>query len=138
MWTALSVATSFCSVIESTNPGYDKRFTRYTPRNQGTSYLRILGPVHGPSGGASISSLICRDVKEFLVALCAIRDALGIYVPGLGTRAGHRAAAGAGIAQRGGRRVNKAAAADSEWVHLGAVGPRAQFLARSKKRYPES
>jgi len=33
---------------------------------------------------------------------------------GLGTRVGHRTAAGAGIAQRGGKRVKKAAAADSE------------------------
>ena len=47
-------------------------------------------------------------------------------------------AAGAGIAQRGGKRVKKAAAADSEWVHPDAVGPRAQFLARSKKRHSES
>ena len=47
-------------------------------------------------------------------------------------------AAGAGIAQRGGKRVKKAAAVDSEWVHCGAVGPRAKFLARLKKRHSES
>jgi len=73
----------------------------------------------------------------FLVALCAVRDALGIRVPGLGTRAGHRAAAGAGIAQRGGKRVKKAAAADIEWIRPDAAGSRAQFLARSKKRHLE-
>ena len=54
---------------------------------------------------------------------------LGICVPGLGTRGGHRTAAGSGIAQRGGKLVKKAAAADSDWVHPDAFGPRAQFLA---------
>ena len=80
-----------------------------------------------------------KKTKKFLVALSAIRDALGICVPGLGMRAGHRAAAGAGIAQRGGKRVKKSGGRYcSEWVHPGAVGPRAQFLARSKKRHSES
>ena len=91
--------------MESTDAGCDKRFTRFTPKTQGPSYLRILDPAHGTSGGAPISSRICQDVNKFLVALCAIRDALGICVPGLSTRAGHRSTAGAGIAQRRGKRV---------------------------------
>jgi len=57
---------------------------------------------------------------------------------GLSTRSGCRAATGAGIAQRGGRRAKKAAAADSEWVYPIASGPCAQFTALSKKRHSES
>jgi len=74
-------------MMESTDTGYDKRFTRYTPKTQGSSNLRILDPVHGPSGGAPISSRICRDVKKFLVALCAIQDALSIRGFGKGALA---------------------------------------------------
>ena len=55
---AASRHVAFCSMMESTDAGYDKRFTRYTPKTQGPSYLRILDPVHGPSDGAPISSRI--------------------------------------------------------------------------------
>ena len=138
-WDAsLNQDVAFCSMLQLGDPSYDTRFTRYTPKTQGSAYLRILDPAHGPTGGAPISSRICQDVKKFLVALQAIRDSLEVCVPGLGTRAGHRAAAAAGIMQRGGKREKKAAAENDQWVHPDAVGPRAQFCACSKKRHSGS
>ena len=110
-------------MMESTDPEYDKRFT---PKSQGSAYLRILDPVHGPTGGAPVSYRIIQDVDKFPVALEAVRDVRGICVPGLGTRAGHLAAAGAGIAKREGKRVKKAAEV-KQWIHPDAVGPREQL-----------
>ena len=111
--------------MESTDPDYEKQFTRNTPRPQGSAYLRILDPVHGPTGGAA-SYRIIQDVDKLPVALEAVRDVRGICVPGLGTRAGHLAAAGAGIAKREGRRVKKAAEV-KQGIHPDAVGPREQL-----------
>ena len=44
---AVGRQVAFCSMMESTDTEHDKRFTRYTPKTQGTSYLRILDPAHG-------------------------------------------------------------------------------------------
>ena len=109
-------------MMESTDPYYDKRFT---PKSQGSAYLRILDPVHGPTGGTPVSYRITQDVDKFPVALEAVRDVRGICVPGLGTRA-DLAAAGAGIAKREGKRVKKAAEV-KQWIHPDAAGPREQL-----------
>ena len=99
-----------------------------------------LGKANIIFGSTLIELKLCKPQGRciILALLCAIRGALGIYVPGLGTRSGHRVAAGAGITQRGDKRAKKAATAGSEWVNPGAVGPCAQFLARSKKRHSVS
>ena len=124
---------SACSLLQPTDPGYDKRFSRYTPKLQTSAYLRVLDPAHGPHGGSPSSSRICQDVSKFLVACCAIRDARGICVPGLGSRQGHRAAAAA-PQPRGGKRT-KNSPAEGEWLHADAVGPLALFRARAEKRH---
>jgi len=36
---AVGPNVAFCSMMESTDTGYDKRFTRYTPKTQGSSLL---------------------------------------------------------------------------------------------------
>ena len=65
---AIGRRVPFCSVMESTDPDYDKRFTRYTPKSQGSAYLRILGPVHGPTGGAPA---LARSAHTFSLGLAA-------------------------------------------------------------------
>jgi len=66
-WDAsLNQDVAFCSMLQLGDPSYDTRFTRYTPKTQGSAYLCILDPAHGPTGGAPISSRFCQDVKKFL------------------------------------------------------------------------
>ena len=38
---------AFCSMLQLGDPGYDTRFTRHTPKTQGSAYLRIPDPAHG-------------------------------------------------------------------------------------------
>ena len=50
---------AFCSMLQQGDPGYDTRFTRYTPKTQGNAYPRILDPRTGrpaarPSALASV------------------------------------------------------------------------------------
>ena len=53
-----------------------------------------------------------QDIRKFILALTGIRDARGISVQGLESRAGHRAAAANGQVQRGGKREKKVATED--------------------------
>jgi hypothetical protein len=131
---SVAAHVAWCSMMAEGDTGYDKRFTRYTPATQLSAYLRVLDPANGLHGGAPVSTRICQDVCKFLTSLDAIRLARGVCVAGLGTHAGHRAAAARGIKPRGGKRQKKERQTE-QWIHEDAVGPRAQFLERSKERH---
>jgi hypothetical protein len=62
--------------------------------------------------GAPTSNRICQDIRKFILALTGIRDARGICVQALESRAGHLAAAANGQVQRGGKREKKVATED--------------------------
>ena len=75
-----------------------------------------MGPAPGMEKGAPTSNRICQDIRKFILTLTGIRDARGIFVQGLGSRAGHSAAAANGKVQRGGKREKKVATEDP-WFH---------------------
>ena len=131
---AVARHVAFCSLMLPSDDDYDKRFSRLTPKLQGSAYLRIYDPAHGPHGGAPVSIRICQDVEKFVVALKAISTARGIAIPDLGTRNGHRATAGAGSRPRGGVREKNATTAE-QFVHADAIGPRARRIVMSKERH---
>jgi hypothetical protein len=84
--------------------------------------------------GASTSNRICQGIRNFILALTGIRDARGICVQGLGSRAGHRAAAANGQVQRGGKREKKVATEDP-WFHSDVVETRLRLFAASRERH---
>jgi hypothetical protein len=92
--------------------GYSTRFPRHTLREQTNSYKRVMNPALGMEKGAPTSNRICHDIRTFILTLTGIRGARGICVQGLGSRAGHRAAAANGQVQRGGKCEKKVATED--------------------------
>lgn len=125
---------AYCTHLREGDPGYETRFSRHTPKHQTSAYLRMLDPALGPHQGSPTSVRICQDEHKFIPALEAIRDVAGICVQGLGSRNGHRVAAQAGVAQRGGKRVKNPQQEDV-WVHPDAVEARKGLLVATKKRY---
>ena len=73
--------------------GYSTRFSRRTLKEQASAYKRSIDPALGMEKGAPTSNRICQDIRKFILTLTGIRDARGICIQGLGSRAGHRAAA---------------------------------------------
>ena len=84
--------------------GYSTRFSRHTLREQTSAYKRVISSARD---GERSSHFL--DIRKCILALTGIRDARGISVQGLGSRAGHRAAAANGQVQRGGKRVKEKA-----------------------------
>jgi hypothetical protein len=93
-----------------------------------------MDPALGMEKGAPTSNRICQDTRKFIHALTGIRDARGIYVQGLGFRAGHRAAAANGQVQRGGKREKKVATEDP-WFHSYRAETRLRLIAASRERH---
>ena len=102
--------------------GYELRYSRATPKLQSSAYLRVLDPVHGPNGGAPTSKRIIQDIDKFLPLCEEIRLANGTVVEGLGSRNGHRAAANAGVAKRGGKRVKRLEPPGGGWTDPAIAG----------------
>jgi hypothetical protein len=80
---------------------YRTRFSRQTLRKQTSAYKRVMDTALGMEKGSPTSNRICQDIQKFILALTGIRDARGICVQGLRSRAGHRTAAANGQVQRG-------------------------------------
>ena len=88
----------------------------------------------GMEKGAPTSNRICQDIRKFILTLTGIRDARGICVQGLGSRAGHRAAAANGQVQRGGKREKKVATEDP-WFHSDVAETRLRLIAAFRERH---
>jgi hypothetical protein len=115
--------------------GYSTRFSRHTLREQASAYYnRVMDPALGMEKGASTSNRICQDIRKLILTLTGIRDARGICVQGLGSRAGHRAAAANGHVQRGGKREKKVATEDP-WYHFDVAETRLRLIAASRERH---
>ena len=114
--------------------GYEKKFSRHTPAEQTSAYLRLLDPDLGLEAGTPLGHRVCQDIGKFIPALKAIRDHRGVTVPDLGTRKGHRALAAQGKAQRGGKREKGAPSGDI-WVHPDAAQARLGLNAASLERH---
>jgi hypothetical protein len=80
--------------------------------------------------GAPTSNRICQDNRQFILSLTEIRDARGICVQGLGSRAGHRATAANGQVQRGGKREKKVATEDP-WFYSDVAETQLRLIAAS-------
>ena len=85
--------------MEPTEPDYDKRFTRHTPKTQGSSYRRIPDPAHGYQR---------RRWRELQTAMCPPPPPVmgsGAHALGVGsTRLRRRAAAAGFLFKRGAQR----------------------------------
>ena len=114
--------------------GYEKRFSRHTPAEQTSAYLRLLDPDLGLEAGTPLGHRVCQDIGKFVPALKATRDHRGVTVPDLGTHKGHRALAAQGKAQRGGKREKGAPSGDI-WVHPDAAQARLGLNAASLERH---
>ena len=84
--------------------GYSTLLSRRTLREQASAYKRVVDPALGMEKGAPTSNRICQNIRKFILTLTEIRDARGICVQELGSKAGQRAAAAKGQVQRGGKR----------------------------------
>jgi hypothetical protein len=114
--------------------GYSTRFSRHTLREQTSAYKRVMDPALGMEKGAPTSNRICQqDIRKFILALTGICDARGICVQGLGSRAGHRAAAANGQVQRRGEREKKVATEDP-WFHSDVAETRLRLIAAFRER----
>ena len=91
-----------------------------------------MDPAPGMEKGAPTSNRICQDIRKLILALTGIRDASGICVQGLGSRAGHRAAAANGQVQRGGE---KNVATEDPWFHSDVAETRLRLIAVSRERH---
>ena len=123
--TCVDMHVAFTHHLKPGDLGYEKRFSRHTPAEQTSAYLRLLDPDLGLEAGrrSAIGS--------------AIRDHRGVTVPDLGTRKGHRALAAQGKAQRGGKREKGAPSGDI-WVHPDAAQARLGLNAASLERHKKS
>ena len=90
------------------------------PAEQTGAFLRLLDPDLGLEAGAPLGHRVCEDIGKFTPALKAIRDRRGDTAPNPGACKGHRAVAGQGKAQRGGKRQKGAPSGDI-WVHPDAA-----------------
>jgi hypothetical protein len=77
---------------------------------------------------------IYKIYEKFIVALTGIRDARGISVQGLRSRAGHRAAAANGKVQRGSKREKKVATKDP-WFQSDVAETRLRLIAAFRERH---
>jgi hypothetical protein len=93
-----------------------------------------MDPVLGTEKGAPTSNRICQNIRKFILTLTEIRDARGICVQGLGSKAGQRAAAAKGQVQRGGKRGKKVATEDP-WFHSDVVETRLRLIEASRERH---
>ena len=59
------------SWLKEGDEGYELRYSRATPKLQGSAYRRVLDPAHGRDGGAPSSKRIIQDIDKFLP--CRVR-----------------------------------------------------------------
>jgi hypothetical protein len=116
--------------------GYSTRFSQHTLREQTSSYKRVMDAALGVEKVAPTSNRICQDIRKFILALSGIRDARGICVQGLGSRAGYLTAAANGQVQRGGKREKKFAT-EGPWFHSDVAETRLRLIAASRERHAE-
>ena len=135
--TCVDMHVAFTHHLKPGDLGYEKRFSRHTPAEQTSAYLRLLDPDLGLEAGTPLGHRVCQDIGKFIPALKAIRDHRGVTVPDLGTRKGHRALAAQGKAQRGGKREKGAPSGDI-WVHPDAAQARLGLNAASLERHKKS
>jgi uncharacterized protein involved in outer membrane biogenesis len=88
----------------------------------------------GMEKGAPTSNRICQDIRKFILALTGIRDARGICVQGLSSRAGNRAAAANGQLQRGDKREKKVTTEDPRF-QSDVAETRLRLTAASRERH---
>jgi hypothetical protein len=84
--------------------------------------------------GAPTFNRICQDIRKFILTLTGIRDARGVCVQGLGSRAGRRAAAANGQVQREGKREKKVATEDPLF-HSDVAETRLRLIEASRERH---
>ena len=60
--------------------GYSTRFSRLTPKEQASAYIRVMDPALGMGKEAPTSNHICKDKRKFILTLTGIRDANKIPV----------------------------------------------------------
>ena len=106
----------------------------HTLREQTSAYKRVMDPALGMEKDAPTSNRICQVIRKFILTLTGIRDARGICVQGLGSRAGHRAAAANGQVQRGGKREKKVAT-EGPLFHSDVAETRLRLIAASRERH---
>jgi hypothetical protein len=114
--------------------GYSARFSRQILREQASLYKRVIDPAPGMEKGAPTSNRICQDIRKCILTLTGIRDTRGICVQGLGSRAGHRAAAANGQVKRGGKREKKVAT-EGPWFNSDVAETRLRLIAASRERH---
>lgn len=123
---------AWTSNLSETDP---KKFSKSTPGRQDHGYLRLLDPIHGPTGGVPTSKRIIQDVEKCMGShLLEIITAKGAIVPGLGSRNGLRCVNG--INQRGGER-SKASYRPVSWIHLDARVARHEIAKSAETRFGE-
>jgi hypothetical protein len=93
-----------------------------------------MDPALGTEKGAPASNRICQDIRKFILTLTGIREKRGICVEGVGSRAGHCAAAANGQVQRGSKREKKVATEDP-WFHSDVAETRLRLIAATRERH---